>query len=231
MKFRLTLLFLILGISLYASDTKQNSGINSNFSFGFTGTGGLSELFPRSCDVETDKPGFTAGGGLVFEKMFSNLMGLHSGIIYRYIENDITVDDSTNPLEATWSFHTVTIPFLMILSANTENFSFNLLAGVSYINIIDSTIKNRSTLVYDMESQKGLSFINPHQAAATAGINLKFRITKFSDFFIGIIGDFHPTNIFRSDHGNDEYLHIYGGRVMTGIMFRTDVFPIHDKIF
>ena len=221
----------MLSVSLYASDINNDVPGNRNFSFGFTGTVGLSDLFSRDSDVKTDNQGITAGGGLVFEKMFTNHLGLHSGIIYRYIEYDITAGDTLNPFEASWSFHTMTIPFLMIVSANMENFSFNLLAGFSYINIFDSTIKNRSSLVYDMESQKALSITNPHQAAATAGINMKLRLTKFSDAFVGIIGDFHPTSLFRSDHGKNEYLHIYGGRVMTGIMFRTDLFPIPEKIF
>jgi hypothetical protein len=231
MKFRLTITFLILSISLYASDIDKNSDAGRNFSFGFTGTAGLSDLLPGDSDVETDNPGFTAGGGLVFEKMFTNHLGLHSGIVYRYIENKIYVDDTVNPLEAEWNFHTLTVPFLMILSANMENFSINLLAGFSYINIFDSTIKNRSLLPMDKDSQKALSFINPHQAAATAGINLKLKLTRFSDAFVGVIGDFHPTNLFRSDHGNKEHLHIYGGRIMTGVMFRTDLFPIPEKIF
>ncbi len=231
MKFRLIITFLMLSVSLYASDINKDAPVNRNFSFGFTGTAGLSELFSRDSDVETDNPGLTAGGGLVFEKMFTNNLGLHSGIIYRYIENDITAGDTLNPFEASWSFHTLTIPFLMIISANMENYSFNLLAGFSYINIFDSTIKNQSSLVYDMDSQKALSVINPHQAAITAGINMKLQLTKFSDAFIGIIGDFHPTSLFRSDHKDNEDLHIYGGRIMTGIMFRTDIFPIPEKIF
>jgi hypothetical protein len=220
---------MMLSISLYASDTNSNTG--RNYSFGFTGTAGLSDMLPRDSDVETDNPGITAGGGLVFEKMFTNHLGLHSGLVYRYIENNIFVDDIVNPLEAEWTFHTLTIPFLMILSANMDSFSINLLAGFSYINIFDSTIKNQSSIVYDMDEQKALSVINPHQAAATAGINLKLKLTRFSDGFFGVIGDFHPTSLFRSDHGNNEYLHIYGGRIMTGVMFRTDLFPIPEKIF
>lgn len=231
MKFYLTAIILMLGVTLSASDLNNNQNRSRNISFGFTGTAGLNGLFSRGSDVETENPGLTAGGGLVFEKMFTNRLGLHSGIVYRYIENDFKAGTTMIPLEAEWFFHTMTIPFLMIISANRENYSFNLLAGFSYINIFDSTIKNRSPLVYDMESQNALSAINPHQAAVTAGINLKLKVTKFSDFFFGVIGDFHPTSLFRSDHGNNEYLHIYGVRIMTGYMFRTDLFPIPEKVF
>lgn len=226
----ITAIILMPGVSLFASDLNDNHNQSRNISFGFTGTAGLTGLLSNSSDIENDKPGFTAGGGLVFEKMFTNRLGLHSGITYRYIKDYIAVENVPDPDELAWSFHTLTIPFLMILSANAKNSSFNLLAGISYINILDSTIKKRSSFVSDMESQKALSFINPHQVAATVGFNLKFKVTRFSDFFAGIIIDFHPTNLFRTDHGHDEYLFMYGGRIMTGFMFKTDLFPTPKKI-
>ncbi len=230
MKFYLTGIILLLGVTLAASDLNDNNNRSRNIAFGFTGTAGINGLLPRKSDIKSDAPGLTAGGGLVFEKMFTNRLGFHSGAVYRYIENDFHSNDA-NQIDASWSFHTITIPFLMIISGNTESGSINLLAGFSYINIFDSTIKNTDSLIYDVESEKALSRINPHQVAATVGINMKVQVTKFSDFFAGIIVDFHPTNLFRADHGKNEYLHIYGARVMTGFMFRTDLFPIPKKIF
>ena len=227
MKFYLTGIILLLGVTLAASDLNDNNNRSKNISFGFTGTAGINGLLPRKSDIKSDTLGLTAGGGLVFEKMFTNRLGFHSGAVYRYMESDFK-DDATNLLDASWSFHTITIPFLMIISGNTESGSINLLAGVSYINIFDSTIKNRDPYT---KSAKVLSEINPHQVAATVGINMKLQVTKFSDFFAGIIVDFHPTNLFRVDHGDKEYLHLYGARVMTGVMFRTDLFPIPKKIF
>jgi len=202
-----------------------------NVSFGFIGTFGAADILSIDSDVKTVEPGPTVGGGFVFEKMFSNHFGIHSGLLYRYMEFDITADVSMpDPLEATWSFHTISIPVLMILSANTENFSFNLLFGLTYMNIFQSEIENRSSVIYDMEVQKALSYTNPHQVTATGGINLKFRVTKFTDFFIGALADFHPTNLFRSG-GGDDHLSIYSGRVMAGYMFRTDIFPIRSRLF
>ncbi len=227
MKFYLTGIILLIGVTLAASDLNDNNNRSRNIAFGFTGTAGINGLHPRKSDIKSDNPGLTAGGGLVFEKMFTNRLGFHSGVVYRYIESDLK-DDAVNLLDASWSFHTITIPFLMIISGETESGSINLLAGFSYINIFDSTLKNRDPYT---ASGKALSEINPHQVAATVGINMKLQVTKFSDFFAGIIVDFHPTNLFRTDHGNSEHLHLYGARIMTGFMFRTDLFPIPKKIF
>lgn len=230
MKFYLTGIILLLGVTLFASDLNDNNTQSRNISFGLTGTAGFNGFLSRGIDLDNNYIGFSAGGGLVFEKMFSNRLGLHSGLVYRYMENDLMSEDPIEPLDLNWSFHTLTIPFLMILAASTDSFSFNLLAGFSYINIFDSSIRNRSFSPGNLESQNALSVINPHQVAVTAGINFKFKVSKFSDFFVGIIGDFNPTNLFRADHGENEYLHIYGARIMTGFMFRTDVFPIPKKI-
>jgi len=252
MKFRLVVILLILGLSMAvwgqdeenredsAPDTrsiesekiKDDRYSSRNVSFGFIGTFGAADILSIDSDVETDQPGLTGGGGFVLEKMFSNHFGIHSGLLYRYMEVDFTADvGMIDPLEATWSFHTLSIPVLMIVSANTENFSFNLLLGLTYMNIFHSEIENRSSVLYDMESQKALSYINPHQVTATGGINLKFRVTKFTDFFIGALADFHPTNLFRSGGGGDNHLSIYSGRIMAGYMFRTDVFPIRSGLF
>jgi len=251
MKTHVTVILLILGISMAAwGQDQENTGetmpdkssiksekisddrfSSRNVSFGFIGTFGAADIFSKDSGVETEEPGPTVGGGFVFEKMFSNHFGIHSGLIYRYMEVDFTADvDMPDPLEATWSFHTINIPVLLIASANTENFSFNLLFGLTYINIFQSEIENRSSFPFEMESQKALSYINPHQVAVTGGINLKFRVTKFTDFFVGAIADFHPTNLFRSGGGND-HLSIYSGRVMAGYMFRTDIFPIPARLF
>lgn len=217
--------------SIESEKTSDDRYSSRNASFGFIGTFGAADILSIDSDVETDKPGITAGGGFVFEKMFSNHFGIHSGLLYRYMEFDITADvGMVDPLEATWSFHTLSIPVLMILSANTENFSFNLLLGLTYVNIFQSEIENRSSVIYDMEVQKALSYTNPHQVTVTGGINLKFRVTRFTDFFIGALADFHPTNLFRNG-GSDDHLSIYSGRVMAGYMFRTDIFPIRSPLF
>lgn len=251
MKFRLTVILLFLGISMTAfSQDQENTGDTApdkssiesekiiddryssrNVSFGFIGTFGSADILSIDSEVKTEEPGLTAGGGFVLEKMFSNHFGIHGGLLYRYMEFDITADTGMpDPLEATWSFHTINIPLLMIVSANTENFSFNLLFGITYLNIFHSEIENRSSVIYDMEVQKALSYTNPHQVTATGGINLKFRVTKFTDFFIGALADFHPTNLFRNG-GGDDHLSIYSGRIMAGYMFRTDIFPIRSPLF
>ncbi len=195
--------------------------IASNISIGPVITAGLNDLYMHNMEnVESEGPGYNAGGGLAIEKMFSNRFGINTGLVYSYVNIDFLMDGTT---DAIWTYHMITIPFRLITSFNTENFSLNLLSGIKYTNIFKSEMKNEST----SEIDDSYRFVTANQIALSAGINFKFRVGKYHDLFIGIEGDFYPTNMIRQkDSYYSESMHHCSVNLTAGYLIRTNIFPI-----
>src|SRR6056297_2376075 len=81
-------ILLVSTMSLSAGETSSRKGEPGRAMFGIAGTGGLfSAIHLRGSDEGGEpewKPGYGFGGGFVFDYMFSESTGLHSGLYYYY---------------------------------------------------------------------------------------------------------------------------------------------------
>ncbi len=184
-------------------------------------------------------PGF--GGGFVFEKMFNNTLGLQSGIWVNRIGVDMSMKQPLNPLSYNsnnllsyliamnfkvdaWS---IGIPFALVTSLNASIFSFNILAGLKYSQIVETKLKfNPLMRLMALASYTDLMpYMNNPQIAFTLGINFKFRVGRFVDLFFGCGGGLNVTELTK---GNDNIALLFDVNIAAGLMFRTDVFPIKN---
>ena len=92
--------------------------------------------------------------------------------------------------------------------------------------VLKSTDKSVTEGVAELNEDQVLDYINYNQVGAAGGLNFKFRISKFTDFFIGGISEFYFTNVMREDER--DLAHVYNFRGITGFMFRTNIFPIFE---
>jgi len=207
-------------ISIIFSGNAYSEEKIPNLSIGVVFEGGLNDLYTRDIEgFESEGPGYNFGGGLVIEKMFSNRFGFNTGFIYNYSTVDFTMDT----IEAEWENHILSIPFRLITSFNSGIFSFNLLTGIRYSHVFNSEMTDKK----DAATDDGLRHVDSNQLAINAGINLKFRVGKYHDLFIGIETNFYPTDLVRN-HGSyyDESMHYYNANITAGYMIRTNIFPI-----
>lgn len=212
------LFFTVSCNQLYAEPVTQNS------SFGFTGFYGYSDM--HSKDTAGVDPGFCAGGGLVFEKMFSDRFGFRSGIEYGYSRIDFVMSGAyASSFDATWSFQKILVPLQLITSFNAGSFSVNLLTGINYGYIFISEMSTDTAVIIDTHNDDAKKYINSNQFALSAGILLRFRFTRFTDFFMGAEGDYFLTNLLNHDSGADGTINVMEARFTAGWMFRTGIFP------
>ncbi len=198
-----------------------------NLALGIALKGGITNTYMKDIEgIDTDGIGYNAGAGLIIEKMFTNRFGIHTGLTYEYSKTYFEMDDGLGEnTDAEWSSQSISLPMLFITSFNSEIISLNLLFGFTYRNIFISDMQNDEN--DHITTDNALKYIDSNQLGPTLGMTLKFRATKFTDFFIGAEGTCFCTNLLRN-HKSDESIHIYETSLITGWMFRTEIFPMEQ---
>lgn len=222
LKVLIILVYFCLNLSAQTFSAEPGSGNDPNVSFGFGGSFGYFDIYTRGGEGDWNS-GFSYGGGFVFEKMFNNRLGIHSGM--RYQEARLGFTD--NGKEGKILMRSYAVPLYLITAFNGENFSLNMLTGFTFSHIGKATIQENSS--NGTPEMNVLQYIKYNQAALSAGLSLKFKIGRFIDFFIGSIGDFHITKLLSETGNGENRDHIYNIRGITGILFRTNLFPISEN--
>lgn len=174
------------------------------------------------------EPGLSINAGLIFEKMFTNRLGIHSGFWFMHGRINFT-----SPADGTGGFSTsdayvdistLVIPADLIVSFNAGFFSFNLLTGLSFEQIIQSRMKVNDWPA-DPKDNDFLLEMNYFQIGLDIGFNLKFRVGRFTDLFLGAKGQMMLLPIMKDDNGGDNDNFSYNVQAFAGVMFRMSLFP------
>jgi hypothetical protein len=209
-----------------------------NVSFGIAGSFSGHGYWERKRDDQHAwarlAPGY--GGGFVFEKMFNNLIGIHTGLWFNRINSDIRMKqrltDLTNisimnalPFKLVGKGWSLSFPLSLLLSLNASVFSFNILGGIKYTHILESSLKPDNRMFTYKRTFDLLPHMNQPQFGFSLGLHFKFRITRFTDLFFGCNGDLYVTDFMKDRSG---ILLPYTLSVLSGVLFRTNIFPISD---
>jgi hypothetical protein len=207
--------------NLYADESEQNT---PKVNMGAGGLFGFYDVNHYGNDNMNWEPGFGYGGGLVFESMFTNTFGLHSGLWFYHctLKLNFPVKDSgsNEKIKHTVKTNMLSLPIYLITSFyDSRIVTFNILAGLNFSYIAESYMKpapdegNNSSA----NIQKDLGY---GQIGAGAGIEFLFKITKFSRIFITFTGEYYFVNLI-SDKEDDSVDHMYNVNVRAGIMLCT----------
>jgi hypothetical protein len=162
--------------------------------------------------------GYGYGGGLVLERMFTDTFGLHSGIWFSHFNLKAKFsEEKTDPsTDHNIKSNIFTVPFYLITSFGSGIIILNLLTGINLSYIAESYMKESSSQSNE-NIQKHLGYC---QVGAGAGIEILFRITKFTRFFVSCVGEYHFTNLI-SDSEDDAQYHLYSATARAGFMLCT----------
>jgi hypothetical protein len=201
---------------------EKNSGLRGlNASFGLSGTFGLWDMYVTDGTMRAqDDGGF--GAGITVEKMFSNRFGLYSGLSYMTFKIHLSDIDKLGP-DMTWKTEGIYMPLMLITSFSTKSVSLSFLTGISFYNMFSSELLIHDDLMGDME-QDVLPYISKRFLMASGGSTLKFRLGDYTDFYIGAIAEISAFNVMGEE--NTEKAHMFSLRGVSGILFRTDIFPM-----
>jgi len=220
-----------------ADDTTEKP---PNVSFGVAGSFNAFSAWERKKgDQYTGfhlSPGY--GGGFIYEKMYNNLLGIYSGIWFNRLSLNIRMKQPLDPLAYNFPLNllpmkltvhglSVSFPLSLIVSLNTSNFSFNILGGIKYTHIVESLGRPDNTALSYKKNIDILPYLNQPQFGFTLGINLKFRIATFIDLFLGCMGNLYVTSLIK---GRNDTALLYDISAVSGVMFRTNIFPMMDKL-
>lgn len=186
-------------------------GINANY--------GSFDMYQKNMDLGI-KPGLYAGGGLSVEKMIYDKFGIGSGLQYRYFKTDFIMDG----LDATWTFQSINVPFLMMLSLSGGESALNLVGGMVYSHVFYSVMSTDSTLPLPNNYDNALKYIYTNQIGLTAGIIFRIKATQYSDFQFGVMAEGYPTNLLYNRDKSKDRLYMINYSLTTGWMFRTNIF-------
>jgi len=221
-KFLTAILFLLLlpQVFLIAGENEKTP----DMSIGITANFGSFDLYKKNMDLDI-KPGIYTGGGLAIEKQLYGILSIGSGIQYRYFNTDFTMGDTSPEYESRWTFQSMNIPFLLILSFSGGESALNLVGGVVYSHIFYSVMTTDADVPLPMYHDNVERFTNSNQVGLTSGVVFKIRSTKYTDFMFGVMGEYYPTNLLSDAGDSDNRLNMINYSFITGYMFRTNIFP------
>ncbi len=199
---------------------KDEAGI----AVGITGMFGTCSFQSNLSDLDID-PGYIAGGGILLEKNLSRHFSAGTGIGYRHFSSNITMFNKTTleEFDATWDFDAISIPFHIILSLKGTNSALDILAGATYTHIFSSEMNTNETLVSGIKHEDAMKYINASQVGISGGMRFRFLFTEFSDFFIGIMGEYYPADFINQSDDNKN-IHFLNYSFNAGYMFRSNLF-------
>jgi hypothetical protein len=228
----------IVSCFLNQARAQETSEKPPNLSFGIAGSYGYYSGWVRNKGSEdlhySPAPGY--GGGVVVEKMFNNILGVQSGLWFNRFSIDLKMRQKPDPFSINsitglipiklsinaWS---LSVPLSLITSLNASIFSFNILAGIKYTEIVESRVRIDNPLLSYKKNFDLVPYLNHPQFGFTLGFNFKFRITEFVDLFFGGMGELYVTELIR---GNSDITSLYAISALSGVMFRTNVFPMKE---
>ncbi len=231
--------------NLHAEEKKDSI---PRVSMGIGASFGYYDLIDDKEEYIKWKKGIGYGGGFIFERMFSDLFGIHSGIwFYKtiieaemrddddYHENNNSSEPDTSESDDVYNIvdfksNYITIPFYLITSFDLNFISLNLLTGFNFTYITE-TFECEDTPT-GTESENMSQHIGYSQLGVGGGLKIKFHITRFVDFFVAGIGEMYFTDYINDDDdnnnsnnggGGDESItaYIYNYRITSGVLLRT----------
>jgi hypothetical protein len=220
------------------ASAQETSEKPPNLSFGIAGSYGYYNGWVRSKGSEYlryhPEPGYS--GGVVVEKMFNNILGVHAGLWFNRFSIDLTMRQKPDPislnsttglipLKLSFNAWSLSVPLSLITSLNASIFSFNILTGIKYTEIVESRLRIKNPLLYYKRNFDLVPYLNDPQFGFTVGFNFKFRITEFIDLFFGATGELYLTELIS---GSSDITSLYAVSALSGVMFRTNVFPIKE---
>ena len=221
--FKSILFLTVITTSAISINAAENHEDGPNISYGLSANFGISTAV-QSKGTNQYKPGISYGCDFIFEKMFSNTLGLHSGISFAQLSSSYL----QRGLPDTWIeviTRSLSLPVYMITSINKNFFSFNLLCGFYVSYLFEAEMINPGSIPGG-GSADILKYLNHYQFGTGVGINFKFRINHFFDLFFGLSTEFSFIDLI-AEKGNDKtYDHLINGKFNIGFLFRTNPFPI-----
>ena len=216
------LLTVLITSFVYAEDDKDEA--YPDISIGITAVAGSFNITEKNVGIDKE-PGFITGAGLSIEKLVYNHIGIGTGIQYRYFYLDFTDKENTETVDARWTFQSINIPFLIILSAGGDESSINFSGGFVYSNIFYSEMTADSDADVDIKKDNAIKYTNTDQIGLTAGIYFRIKATDFTDFILGVTGEYYPTNLLYEREDSGDRLNMFSYNLTVGYMFRTGFFP------
>ena len=214
------ILFLFISVSVFA---EGENGNGPGISIGITGLFGTNTLDSNEPGDDFD-PGYIIGGGITLQKRLAKYLSAGTGVEYRYFKVDFSMTEEATGLDydATWKFKGISAPFHFIATLKGPASSLDIHAGITYTYIYSSEMSTNATLASGMTSDNAMRFTNSSQVAASGGLILRFMVTTYSDFFMGVMTEYYFTDLLKV-HDKDK-LHLVNYTFNTGYLFRTDLF-------
>lgn len=213
----------------------DDPGPAPNVSFGLAGSYGWYNNWQRKGGEMILKHEFAPGygGAFVFEKMFNNIVGIHTGLWFNQMNLVMKLKSritslSIDPMSLAYTRMkiegwTISFPLSVVTSLNASFFSFQIHAGIRYTQIIKARMThNNPMLSIYRRSMDMMSMTYPSQFGFTLGLFFKFRTVAYVDIFFGGEGELYVTQMVKQ---NNDVSHLVGITVQAGVMFRTNVFP------
>lgn len=216
----------ILLLSLWMISPSPAMGMDSPvISMGPVATGGMSDITGHS-ESGGWKRGYNCGAGAAIEAMFTPRWGLFTALIASRNSNTMT---SVNPLlptemmDTTWTSWRLTIPLCGVASFNPGDFSFQFLGGLHLSHILTSSLSPDPDGVATVDV---LKYLNYYAVGVTGGITILYRAGHYTDCMLGVTGSYDLSTLNNTDRGDSQSrLNLWEIKLITGVMFRTKLFP------
>ncbi len=200
-----------------AEEPSRQRDTSKNVMFGLAGTGGLfSAIHLRGRDDGGKpewKPGWGAGGGFVFDYMFSENTGLHSGLYYYYSVLILEMSGETEPIDLESTVQMIQMPLYFFYALNGKSVSLDLLGGFhfSYITHVVMSAEGKEN--------NAIQFMGYQQPGIGTGVRFRFHITRFIDIYLAMMAEFYANDLIAANTDWTDYM--YDGRGEIGILFKT----------
>ena len=214
-------LFSILLTAAVASGTSAFAD-GPNAAFGVIAQGGYSSAWEERGEGSWSG-GYGYGGGLVFETMFNETLGVQCGISFLNTEIQGEFTRGTGEvIDPKITSTSMEIPLYLLVSINRSSFSLVFLAGFTFSEILVSRMSSEYPSPTGTETDMR-PYHNSFNAGATAGVLCRFRVTTYTDFYFGSTATFFFTDLFQGVDGRVVYPYDFRG--VMGYLFRTNLFP------
>lgn len=206
-------MIIISHTNLLRAEQAPTSSMRASFGAGVSG--GYSDVVISGSTSETWSPGPVYGGGIIFEWMWNEYFGLHSGVWFYRLSQELEFEGSTDITKAYSNI--LTLPVYLIAAQQWGRFGISLLAGCDFGYIWDTELNNESS-----ENPKRADithYMNKNQFAVSAGLDFRFGIGRFTYLFVGGMASFYCTNFIDGDDRSD--IRLYTFTAHSGILLRT----------
>jgi len=207
-------LALMLAVSPGAADSGEAG--TPMVSFGAGVTYGYYNFITSGDDTVVWEGGTGYGGGLVFEYMWNDVFGVHSGLWYAVSIIDLKFDED-DPMTVEARTEHLLFPLYLITSYRRGRFGIGLLTGLNFMYVRKSEFYASSpmgSMTLDVSE-----YLRYDLYGLAGGFEMKFGVARFVDIFLGGLAEFYMRGFIKDTSGSVDYL--YDFRVMTGVLFRT----------